>query len=175
MPTTPERSAIMRAVRSGDTSPELTVRRLLHARGYRYRLHRKDLPGKPDLVFPGRRRVIFIHGCFWHGHDCARGARVPKTNTDYWVEKVERNRARDARAGHLLAEQGWSVLVVWECELRKDLASLERLESFLGPPRAGAFNEAWKSSCARRCKNGRSPAWARRSRAALELPGADAG
>ena len=93
-----KRSAVMRRVRAKDTTPERTVRRLLTALGARYRLHRKDLPGKPDIVMPGRRLVLFVHGCFWHGHDCARGARVPKANRDYWTAKVTRNRARDAAA-----------------------------------------------------------------------------
>ena len=95
-PVSPQRSATMRAVKGKDTKPELLVRRLVHGMGYRYRLHRKDLPGKPDLTFAGRRRVIFVHGCFWHGHDCARGARVQKNNRDYWLGKIGRNRGRDA-------------------------------------------------------------------------------
>lgn len=85
----------MRAVKGRDTGPELAVRRMLHARGYRYRLHRKDLPGKPDMTFPSRRKVVFVHGCFWHGHSCPRGARMPKTNADYWRAKIGRNRERD--------------------------------------------------------------------------------
>ena len=86
----------MRAVKSHDTKPELLVRRAIHCMGYRYRLHRKDLPGKPDVVFPSRKKIIFVHGCFWHGHDCARGARMPKSNRSYWVSKISRNRERDA-------------------------------------------------------------------------------
>ena len=113
----------MRAVRSKNTTPELIVRRLVHSLGFRFRLHRKDLPGSPDLVFPGLHKAIFVHGCFWHGHDCARGNRQPKTNTDYWVVKVERNRARDARSLELLRQAGWRVLVLWECGL-KDTAEL---------------------------------------------------
>ncbi|WP_192255592.1 very short patch repair endonuclease [Mesorhizobium caraganae] len=125
------RSAIMRAVKSRDTKPELVVRRLAHKAGFRYRLHRKDLPGKPDLVFAGRRKAIFVHGCFWHGHDCARGDRMPTQNRDYWSAKIQRNRARDTKNVRLLEADGWSVLVVWECEL-KDRASLSsRVESFL--------------------------------------------
>jgi DNA mismatch endonuclease (patch repair protein) len=114
------RSRTMRAVKAKDTAPEWLVRRMLHAAGYRYRLHAKDLPGKPDLVFPARRKVIFVHGCWWHGHNCARGARSPKTNVDYWTEKVARNAARDS--GHLAALRtaGWKVLTVWECELKAD-------------------------------------------------------
>ena len=122
---TPEqRSAVMRRVRGRDTAPELVVRRALTRLGARYRLHRKDLPGRPDIVLPGRRLVIFVHGCFWHGHDCARGARVPKANRDYWLGKVARNRARDALHRARLEAMGWRVLVVWECALR-DAAALD--------------------------------------------------
>nr|PZN75925.1 MAG: very short patch repair endonuclease [Pseudomonadota bacterium] len=112
------RSKTMAAVKGKDTEPELVVRRLCHSLGYRYRLHRADLPGKPDLVFPSRRKVIFVHGCFWHGHDCARGSRVPKTNRTYWVAKIGRNRARDERYQQRLRELGWRVLTVWECETK---------------------------------------------------------
>jgi DNA mismatch endonuclease (patch repair protein) len=121
------RSRIMRAVKSRDTAPEMFVRRLVHRLGYRYRLHRKDLPGKPDLVFPNRKLVIFVHGCFWHGHDCPRGGRVPKTNRLYWRRKVERNRLRDASAISRLAELGWQSLVVWECETRAATTLEKRL------------------------------------------------
>ena len=125
------RSAVMRRVKGRDTAPELKVRKALTALGARYRLHRADLPGKPDIVMPGRRLAIFVHGCFWHGHDCARGARVPKANRDYWVGKVERNRARDARSREALADLGWRVETIWECDL-KDAATLtERLRRLL--------------------------------------------
>lgn len=128
-----KRSAVMRRVKGRDTSPELVVRRALTRLGARYRLHRKDLPGAPDIVMPGRRLAIFVHGCFWHGHDCPRGARVPKQNRDYWVAKVGRNAARDARSAEALAASGWRVEVIWECELR-DLAALdERLSRLLAP------------------------------------------
>ena len=120
----------MQAVKSKNTAPELIVRRFLHARGFRYRLHRKDLPGCPDLVFPSRRKVIFIHGCFWHGHDCARGARMPKTNAEYWAAKIGRNRARDAEHLKMLRSDGWRTLVLWECELRKPRYQ-RRLAGFL--------------------------------------------
>ena len=119
----------MRSVKSRDTKPELAVRRLLYRMDYRYRLHRLDLPGKPDIVFAVRRKVIFIHGCFWHGHDCARGSRVPATNTDYWVAKIGRNVARDQKSLASLADAGWAALVLWECELGEDLE--ERLRAFL--------------------------------------------
>lgn len=125
------RRRTMQAVKSKDTSPEMLVRRMLHARGYRYRLHRKELPGNPDLVFPSRKKLIFVHGCFWHGHDCARGARVPKTNTDYWLGKVGRNRARDLRNRNQLETAGWEVLTLWECELKDQEAAVKRLIAFL--------------------------------------------
>ena len=129
-----KRSAVMRRVKARDTGPERTVRRLLTALGARYRLHRKDLPGSPDIVLPGRRLAVFVHGCFWHGHDCARGARVPKANRDYWVAKVDRNRARDVRNREALEASGWRVETVWECDL-KDRPGLEtRLRGVLGIP-----------------------------------------
>lgn len=126
------RSCIMRAVKGQDTAPEMTVRRLVYGMGYRYRLHRKDLPGKPDLVFPSRRKVVFVHGCFWHGHDCKRGARIPKTNRDYWEKKIDRNRRRDARHYEDLERTGWSVMVIWECQLKDRDALTGRIAEFLG-------------------------------------------
>jgi DNA mismatch endonuclease (patch repair protein) len=117
------RSAVMRRVKGRNTTPEMTVRRALTGLGARYRLHRKDLPGSPDIVMPGRRLALFVHGCFWHGHDCARGARVPKANRDYWVGKVARNRARDEASRIALEAAGWRVETIWECEL-KDAADL---------------------------------------------------
>jgi DNA mismatch endonuclease (patch repair protein) len=114
----------MRAIRSSDTKPELIVRRLIHGCGFRYRLHRRDLPGKPDLVFPSRMAVIFVHGCFWHMHGCPN-VRVPKSNTDYWQPKLERNRQRDEENVAALEAQGWRVLTVWECETG-DLDGLEK-------------------------------------------------
>ena len=117
MATSPERSAIMRAVKSRDTSPERAVRKILSAMGYRYRLHSKKLPGAPDIVFPGRKKVIFVHGCFWHGHQCKRGARVPKTNIAYWQSKIARNVARDVQRISELRRLGWKAKIVWECEV----------------------------------------------------------
>lgn len=115
-----DRSAVMARVRGRDTGPELAVRRALRAEGLTgYRLHRADLPGRPDVAFIGRRAAIFVHGCFWHGHDCPRGARAPKTNAAYWRAKIARNRARDAAALAALEAQGWRALVVWECALRR--------------------------------------------------------
>jgi DNA mismatch endonuclease (patch repair protein) len=132
------RSAVMRKVKGRDTGPELRVRQALTALGARYRLHRKDLPGSPDIVLPGRRLVLFVHGCFWHGHDCARGARVPKANRDYWTGKVARNRARDTAAQAALMQGGWRVETFWECEL-KDAASLRaRLEALLSAKHGGS-------------------------------------
>ncbi|WP_307366003.1 very short patch repair endonuclease [Brevundimonas sp. SORGH_AS_0993] len=113
-----QRSAVMRRVKGRDTSPELAVRALLRAAGIGYRLGGCGLPGRPDVVMKGRRTALFVHGCFWHGHDCPRGARQPKTNADYWIAKIERNRARDARNAADLTQAGWRVLIVWECALR---------------------------------------------------------
>jgi DNA mismatch endonuclease, patch repair protein len=121
-----QRSAVMRAVKSRNTTPELAVRRAAHALGLRFRLNRRDLPGKPDLVFPARRAVIFVHGCFWHGHDCARGARMPATNRDYWRAKIGRNMARDKTSLAALKKLGWKPVVIWECETR-DAERLARL------------------------------------------------
>lgn len=126
-----KRSAVMARVKSKNTSPERTVRRVLTALGARYRLHRKDLPGNPDIVMPGRRLALFVHGCFWHGHDCARGARVPKANRDYWLAKVSRNRARDAKAMEALRADGWRVETVWECELKDEAGLTDRLAAVL--------------------------------------------
>ncbi|PNG24865.1 very short patch repair endonuclease [Methylocella silvestris] len=130
-PVSVERSAIMRAVKSTNTRPEMIVRSLAHRLGFRFRLHRKNLPGCPDLVFASRRKAIFVDGCFWHGHDCKRGARMPKTNASYWSAKIARNRSRDARTREELMAQGWDVLTIFECET-KDLIGLRaRLEAFL--------------------------------------------
>lgn len=128
------RSRTMRAVRGRDTGPERTLRRLLHGLGYRFRLHRAGLPGTPDLVFPARRKAVFVHGCFWHGHDCKRGARAPKRNADYWRAKIARNVARDATQQAALAAAGWESLVVWECALKEPEALLRAVAAFLGPP-----------------------------------------
>jgi DNA mismatch endonuclease (patch repair protein) len=123
----------MARVKSRDTGPEMIVRRIAHGLGYRYRLHRADLPGKPDLVFPASRCVIFVHGCFWHGHEgCSRNRR-PSSRTDYWVPKLERNRQRDAKNERTLLGMGWRVLVIWECETRDKAAVAERIDAFLTP------------------------------------------
>lgn len=121
----------MRAVKSRDTSPELAVRALLRGFAPGYRLHRKDITGNPDIAYLSRKQAIFVHGCFWHGHDCARGARAPKANADYWREKIARNRARDEAYRVRLAEQGWRALTVWECELKDRDALEKKLRDFL--------------------------------------------
>lgn len=127
----PARSNTMRAVRSKDTGPEIVVRRLAHCLGYRFRLHRKDLPGTPDLVFPKYRAVIFVHGCFWHGHNGARGSRAPKANAEYWLRKLERNKVRDAKAVSNLLSAGWRVHTIWECGLRDEESLKSALIAFL--------------------------------------------
>lgn len=111
------RSAIMRRVRGKNTRPELVVRKALHKLGFRYKLHESSLPGKPDLVLPRYRAVVFVHGCFWHGHKCRRGARLPLANRNYWEQKLARNQSRDLRNRTCLEELGWQVLIVWECQL----------------------------------------------------------
>jgi DNA mismatch endonuclease (patch repair protein) len=130
---TPEqRSRNMASIRGKDTKPEKIVRSLLHKLGYRYRLHRRDLPGRPDLVFSSRRKVIFVHGCFWHMHDCRWGRVTPATNTDFWQNKRRGNCDRDVKALEALTAVGWKALVVWECQT-KDLNALQyTLQSFLG-------------------------------------------
>ena len=123
----PERSAVMRAVKSRDTSPEIAVRAMLRAFAPGYRLCRSDLPGKPDIAYGRRKLAIFVHGCFWHGHDCPRGARMPKANAEYWRAKIARNRARDATALAALTAMGWRALSVYECELKHPAALQARL------------------------------------------------
>lgn len=126
-----QRSRNMAAIRGKDTQPEMIVRRMLHGLGFRYALHKKGLPGRPDLVFPSRRRVIFVHGCFWHVHDCRYGRVVAATRAEFWRAKRQATIERDRRNVHALEQGGWSVLVVWECEIR-DLSGLEnRLLDFL--------------------------------------------
>ncbi len=122
-----DRSAVMRAVKSRDTGPERAVRAMLRRIAPGYRLHRADLPGKPDIVYAGRKLAIFVHGCFWHGHDCPRGARMPKANADYWRAKIARNRARDLRTLAAIEAMGWRALVVFECELKNPAALGARL------------------------------------------------
>jgi len=123
----------MQAVKSKNTKPELTLRSIVHLMGYRFRLHRKDLPGKPDLVFGGKRKVIFVHGCFWHGHDCARGARIPKENREYWLKKVTGNQIRDRKNSERLTAAGWTSLIVWECDLKNERVLKTQIRKFLKP------------------------------------------
>ncbi len=135
--TAEQRSRNMSRIRSKNTKPELLVRRLLHAAGYRFRLHGaaggKLLPGKPDLVFAARRKVIFVNGCFWHLHSCAAGLHAPQSNAEFWAEKRRRTELRDAAALESLAAAGWDSLTVWECELKDRTALEEQLVAFLGP------------------------------------------
>jgi len=133
-PDVPEaRRKVMRAIKSKNTKPEMAVRRLVHGMGYRYRLHRKDLPGKPDLTFGPRNKAIFVHGCFWHQHPGCRDARMPATRLDYWEPKLTANVVRDARNLRLLRRLGWSVAVVWECQVESDVSAVgRRLQRFLG-------------------------------------------
>lgn len=128
---TDERSERMRRVRSRDTKPELLVRGLMHRLGYRFRKHRKDLPGSPDAVFPSRRKVVFVHGCFWHRHDCSAGRRLPKSRIDFWGPKLARNAQRDEENLAHLANMGWRALILWECETRDATALTYRLKQFL--------------------------------------------
>lgn|SRR5690554_966683 len=130
------RSENMRRIRSKDTAPEMIVRRLAHRLGYRYRLHCKDIPGKPDVVFPGRRKVILIHGCFWHQHPGCREGRPPKSNAAYWLPKLERNIKRDKATLEQLEAAEWDTLVLWECEIKDHESLRQILVDFLGPPRS---------------------------------------
>jgi DNA mismatch endonuclease (patch repair protein) len=125
------RSANMRAIRSKGMKPELLVRRLVHSLGYRFRLHRRDLPGKPDLAFISRRKAIFVHGCFWHQHSDCREGRPPRSNTAYWGPKLARNVERDKQNETRLIEAGWKVLTVWECETTRSEELMHKLETFL--------------------------------------------
>ena len=121
----------MARIKSKGMKPEMQVRRLLHGIGYRYRLHRKDLPGRPDLVFPSRRKIVFVNSCFWHKHSGCPRVRIPATNRDYWQAKLERNSSRDERNSALLEKDGWAVMTVWECQLQNLPATTERLVEFL--------------------------------------------
>lgn len=123
----------MSRIRARDTQPEIIVRRLLHAAGYRFRLHRRDLPGKPDLVFAGRRKVVLVHGCFWHRHNCQFGRVKPRTNAAFWEAKRNRNVERDRLVGEELRAGGWQIYIVWECEIKALEPLMRRLRRFLGP------------------------------------------
>lgn len=134
--TAEQRSKNMSRIRSKDTRPEMVVRRLVHAMGFRYRLHAKSLPGKPDLVFPVKHKAILVHGCFWHSHRCQEGRRSPKSRVEYWGPKIARNVARDRRNRRRLRSLGWSVLVVWECDTSpsRQQGLSEQLKRFLNQP-----------------------------------------
>jgi DNA mismatch endonuclease (patch repair protein) len=125
----------MSLIRSKNTGPEMVVRRLVHGMGYRYRLHGKGLPGRPDLLFPSRRRVIFVHGCFWHRHgdSACKLARLPKSRLDFWIPKLEGNKVRDMENRRKLRSMGWKSLVIWECQLKKPLPLARKISAFLGP------------------------------------------
>ena len=126
------RSENMRRIRSRNTSPELAVRRMLRSLGFKgYRLHREDIPGKPDIAFIGKRKAIFVHGCFWHGHTCKVGHRKPVSNQSYWLPKIERTRMRDIRNVNELVKLNWTILVIWECELRDAVVLSSRIDAFL--------------------------------------------
>lgn len=132
--TKASRSRLMSRIGSEHTVPELIVRSLLHRLGYRYRLHRKELPGRPDIVFLGRKKAIFVHGCFWHGHGCKIG-KAPKSNLEFWIPKIERNRQRDREKTSELEQISWSVEEVWQCELKDPQVLEARLRAFLGSPK----------------------------------------
>ena len=132
---TPEqRRRIMQSVRQKNTGPEIALRQTLHRLGYRFRLHSRALPGRPDIVFPSRKKVVFLHGCFWHGHDCSKG-RLPKSRPEYWIPKIEANKTRDERTVNELKKAGWESLVIWQCEIAKLDETIEAVTRFLGPPR----------------------------------------
>jgi len=128
--TKAERSERMALIRNADTKPEMIVRRIVHGMGYRYRLHAKDLPGKPDLVFRSRKRVIFVHGCFWHQHGC-RQYRQPRSNKSFWETKLARNKVRDAEIRRKLHSLGWREMVIWECQLKNETILRNRIKHFL--------------------------------------------
>lgn len=128
---TPEqRRRIMQAVKQKNTGPELAVRKLLYSHGYRYRLHRRDLPGRPDIALGPKRKAIFVHGCFWHGHDCPKG-QLPKSKLNYWGPKIEANKERDRRKQRELEELGWDVMTIWQCELANAQALWVRIQEFV--------------------------------------------
>lgn len=138
--TVEERSRRMALIRSKNTHPEMVVRSIAHRLGYRFRLHRRDLPGAPDLVFPSRKTVIFVHGCFWHAHEDCTVANLPKTRRSYWSTKFDRNKKRDALNANLLKQSGWQVFTIWECETKQQLMLADRLSQCLGPPGSIASN-----------------------------------
>lgn len=134
--TEAQRSERMSRIRSKNTAPELAVRQALFALGYRYQLHRKDLPGKPDLVFPSRKKIVFVHGCFWHAHGGCKVANLPKSRTEFWQAKFQRNIERDKVNEKALRRMGWSTLTVWECEISRNDGYLRKVRGYLGPTRS---------------------------------------
>jgi DNA mismatch endonuclease (patch repair protein) len=153
--TAAKRSEIMSRIGGKDTAPEVLVRRLLHGLGFRFRLHRKDLPGKPDIVLPRHKKLILVHGCFWHGHrDCPRAA-LPTTNVKFWRRKISKNIVRDRQVRKQLAELGWDVLVLWQCQLKDDAVLTDTLLSFLGGHCTEDINVA-SSLSSTRIRNSRS-------------------
>lgn len=128
-----KRSEMMSGVRGANTGPEMVVRKLIWSLGYRYRLHLRNLPGRPDMVFPKLRKVIFVHGCFWHRHECPAGYQIPKTRTEFWTRKLARNAERDRENQNALRSTGWGVLVIWSCQLRERDQLVSMIREFLGP------------------------------------------
>ncbi len=149
--TPAQRRKIMQSVGTKNTGPELKVRRLLHKLGYRYRLHVKELPGKPDVVFPARRLALFIHGCYWHGHGCSKG-RLPKSRLDYWMPKIRQNQARDAANRSALQGMGWRAVTLWQCQLGDDASLVTVLAKELGSPKNRSTSPLSKSKIASRAK-----------------------
>jgi DNA mismatch endonuclease (patch repair protein) len=139
--TKAQRSERMGRIRSKDTKPEMVIRRALFGLGYRYQIHRKDLPEKPDIVFPGRKKALFVHGCFWHAHQNCKVANMPKSRTEYWRAKFERNVERDKQNKRRLRLLGWGTLTIWECQIKRKERVVGRLASYLGPVRENAKNE----------------------------------
>ena len=129
--TKEQRSSVMAKIRAKNTKPEIYVRRLVHKLGYRFRLHRTDLPGKPDIVFVRLRKVIFINGCFWHAHQCKHGKRIPEANRSYWIQKRRKNFCRDRASTKALEKDGWFVLTIWECELTESRRLVHKIKHFL--------------------------------------------
>ncbi|MFA5865187.1 MAG: very short patch repair endonuclease [Phycisphaerae bacterium] len=131
--TADQRSAVMARVRGKNTKPEMIVRRTAHKMGFRFRLHRPDLPGKPDIVFPRLSKIIFVNGCFWHAHQCKHGRRIPTVNRGYWIQKRRRNATRDRLVERKLSHLGWKVLTLWECEIAEESYLIQKLKNFLSP------------------------------------------
>ena len=153
--TPQKRSAVMSRIQGKHTKPELVVRRLLHGMGYRFRLHRRDLPGTPDILLPGRRTAIFVHGCFWHSHEGCRLASKPHSNQAYWSGKLDRNRRRDQASQAALVDAGFDVLTVWECEVKNKEAAREALISFFASvPLPGVDRRAILALARSRCSLG---------------------